>query len=333
MADRIPIERIAIGDSVKDGVYRLKAVRKDPSGGYSFTVSDKTGEMRGLISPERWVESYKDLVDGAVAINAVVYVGNDGEPLLKLRSMALAPGGTYRPSDLFDGLSEEKIKSYTDEIKKAINTIPNPSLKALATAVLSKKTLSSLAGQPATLAYYGRYMGGALAATAAVTKIAMQMGAAYNRQENGLYHLPLDWSVLITASVVHMAAIPEFYTETAPFRMTEEGVQRGYMSLLQDKIEKTIQTYKVRLSTSELSKLLNVLVSAVPKKTGICSTSPEGKMLRAAINFYSEMDQLSRTLSESDFDEVDTYTYLNRIGFVVTGQGEEPADRIGGVAA
>lgn len=321
--ERVAVEALAPGDSIKGGIYRLKAVAKNPAGGYDLIISDKTAEIKGFIAPERWIDKYSDLIGGAVQLYAVVYVGNDNAPLVKVKSMQSAPSGSYKPSDLFDGLSPQKIAEYKKTIRELTARIPSKAMKALVGVVLSEETLNRLSIMPASIAYQGRYLGGALAETAASASIVTKAAVAYTTQSNGLYDYKFDWSVLCTAALLHMCAIPEFYTAEQPFRMTERGVQRGYMSLLQDKIETAVREGGIALSDEQVSKLLNVLSASVPRKTGIRATCPEGKAFRLLLQFYEEMDQAAAALAEYDFKEGESYAYLTQVGYMTARQGEE----------
>lgn len=323
MADRVAVESLAPGDSIKGGIYRLKSAEKSPQGGYSIILSDKSGEVAGEISAERWVKEYSDLVGGAVTLNAVVYVGNDNGPYIKVKSLASAPEGTYKPSELFDGLSPEKIKEYEATIKGLTNRIPSKAMRDLVGTILTEDTLGKLATLPASLAYHGKYLGGALAATAAVASLTTKEAVAYVKVENGLYSLNFDWSTLCAAALLHTAALPDFYTATQPFKMTEKGLQRGYMSLLQEKIQKAIVGKKIPVTDEQVSKLLNVLECSVPMKSGVKATCPEGKVLRSVLMFYEEMDQTAAALSEHEFEEGENYAYLKKLGYMTARQGEE----------
>ena len=284
---------------------------------------DKSGEVPGTISSERWVDKYSDLIGGAVTVNAVVTVGADNGPLVKVKSLAKAADGAYKPSDLFDGLSPEKIKEYKATIKGLTARIPSKAMRSLVDSVLTDKTLNRLSVMPASLAYHGKYLGGALAATASVATIATKSAVAFVKQSNGIYDLSFDWSILCTAALLHTAAIPEFYTGVQPFKMTEKGVQRGYMSLLQEKITKVVAEKKIPVTDEQVSKLLNVLECSVPRKTGIKATCPEGKALRICLQFYEEMDMTASALSEHEFAEGEDYAYLRRLGYMTARQGEE----------
>lgn len=325
-AERVAVNCLAPGDSIKGGIYKLKSVTKSSSGGYDLILADKTAEIKGFIAPERWVDKYREFIGGAVTIFAVVYVGTDNEPLVKVKSMESAPSEGYKPSDLFDGLSPQKVAEYKKTIRELTARIPSKAMQALVNSMLTEERLNVLAKMPASLAYQGRYLGGALAETAASASIVTKAAVAYTKQSNGLYNYKFDWSTLCGAALLHMCAIPEFYTAEQPFKMTEKGVQRGYMSLMQDEIEVAIKTNSITLSDEQVSKLINVLSASVPRKTGIRATCPEGKAFRLILQFYEEMDQAAAVLAEYDFKEGESYAYLSTIGYMTARQGEMEAD-------
>ena len=317
MGDRKKISSMVIGDAVKGDAYLLKSLTHQPDGSYSVLLSDKTGDLSGVIPAERWENTYKALVGGAVSVHAVIHVGTDNAPLVKVKSLGRAGEGTYKPSDLFDGLSEEQIKAYKGSISKLWEKIPSAEIKDLVRVTLTKETLKAMSLLPASLDKHGRYMGGALAATAGVASIATSSMVSYVKAENGLYHLPIEWSILVGAALLHMAAIPEYYTLEQPFRKTEIGVQRGYLSLLQSKLESVVREKNLSISEGQMSKLLNTLESGRIKRSGVSPTSPEGHVLRSAIFFYSNLDRMSSALDGYDFREGSIYTWLDRVGYAM----------------
>lgn len=320
MADKISsITTLAIGDSVKGDVFLLKSLNRQSDGSYSLILSDKTGEMPGVVPAERWEPSYKALVGGAVSVHAVIHVGTDNQPLVKVKSLGKALEGTFKPSDLFDGLTEEQIKTYKQGIIRLWEKIPSPEVKELVRVTLTKNTLKELGVLPASLDKHGRYMGGALAATCSVTNIAVTSMVAYSKTENGLYHLPIEWSTLIGAGLLHMVAIPEYYTSDQPFRKTETGVQRGYLSLLQSRLEKSVRDNNLAISDQLFNRLLNTLESSRLTRSGVSPTSPEGHILRWALWFYSNLDQMSAALDGYDFKDGEIYTWLARVGYAMEG--------------
>ena len=324
--ERKKVADIAVGDGLKGEIYRLDTITRGSDGNYNITLSDQSGQIAGIIPAERFVNDYNHLLNGAVVVNGSVLVGNDSQPVVKVRSLALAGGDTYKANEIFSGLSPEKIKEYNDFINASIERlISDKGLRLLVRAVLSKSMLNDLATLPASLAYHGRYMGGALAATATVTRMVAQNVIAYNKMSNGLYKIDYDWSVLIAASLLHMIGIPGYITNERPWRYTEAGLSRGYMSLVQEKLVSVIREKKIPVSDENLSKVLDILACSVPRKSGIRAVTPEGRMFRAVLLNYEEIDQLAAALDSHEFSEGASYEYLRGIGYITADKEEEVA--------
>ena len=300
----LEISKIVIGDKVSDGVYCLKSIDK-ASDNYNVVLKDKTGELLCELARERFNDNLTALVGGAVKTTFVVKNGMNTEPLGVIKSIEKAEEGTYKSSDLFDSLSEEKIVFYKNTIKECISYIQREDLKTLVAKIIDEQMLSQLSKMPATLAYHGVYGGGALAATATITRMVMQTPFQYLKMQNGLYHPVLDWDVLIASSLLMYCGIPDYYTNTQPFRKTPIGVERGYLSVLQRKVELSNDS----VDEMTLARILNILSSSAPFKSGVKATSSEGTILRKCSEMYEELDKLDAGREGYEAEGDETYFY------------------------
>lgn len=309
------IEKITIGQKLEDEVFVLKSLVKLKEGGYRAVLSDKTGEINASISDERFDASYSDFVGGAVHVNALVVNGEDAGLEAKIKSLCLAKKGEFKPSELFDSISEEKIAVYINVIKDAIGRIPDASCKALCHAVLTDEVLAGLAKYPASIGYHARFRGGALAATAEVTALALQTGIMHQKAQNGLYEPTIEWSILLSGALLHLVAVLDYF-EDQPWHRTAAGVDRGYMSLLQSRIERTIANAEFQVDDALFARLLNVLQVAQPKAL-VKATTPAGVILRHCQQMYFELDMLDsasadHTGSDAQFFETRTKRFINQ---------------------
>lgn len=300
----LEISKIVIGDKVNDGVYCLKSV-SESSGGYEVILKDKSGELLCELAKERFSDSLRQLVGGAVKTTFVVKNGLNSQPLGAIKSIEKADAGSYKPSDLFDGLSEEKIVIYKNTIKECLSHIQREDLKQLVAKILDEQMLSQLSKMPATVGYHGTYGGGALAATASITKMSMQAALQYVRGANGLYHPLLDWDILIASSLLQYCGVPDYITDTQPFRKTAIGLERGYISLLQRKIEGTENS----VDELTLARIINILSSSVPFKSGVKATSSEGIILRQCSIMYEELDKTDASVAGYEAEDGEEYFY------------------------
>lgn len=304
----LEISKIVIGDKVNDGIYCLKSVNK-ASDNYNVVLKDKTGELLCELANERFNDNLYQLVGGAVKTTLIVKNGINTTPLGVIKSIEQAEVGSYKPSELFDGLSDEKIAQYKKIISEATGIIKRKDLKALVAKILDEQMLSQLAKMPATLAYHGIYGGGALAATACITKMVMQAALQYVKLENGLYHANLDWDTLLTASLLMYCGVPDYYTDTQPFRKTPIGIERGYISVLQRKVELSNES----VDELTLARIINILSASAPFKSGVKATSSEGIILRSCSLMYEELDQIDSGMANHEPEEGETYFYDKRL--------------------
>jgi hypothetical protein len=236
----------------------------------------------------------------------------------KIKSLSLADKGTFKVSDVFDGLSEDKVSQYKKDIKEAVSYIKDASFASLVNAILTEDTINLLSVWPASIAYHGRYRGGALATAASVTKMMLHSSNIYLKEGNGIYSpANFDWSLLLTASLIHTVGCIDYITEQ-PWKKTTAGLERGYMSILQSRIEKAIRISNVEISDDALSKLLNVLGCAVSMKTSVKATCPEGVAFRKTLELYEELDMMAAGAADHEVEDGETYFWDYRLKRCVT---------------
>ena len=290
-------------------------------------LSDRTGEIAAILPDERYNGTMQDLVGGAVLVNGIVLNGRNMSPYVKIKSIAKAEKGSYQPSEIFDGLDEAHIDGYINVIKTSVSKIFDEELRGFVEACFSEEVLRELASKPASLAYHARYRGGALACAATVVKMATQAGVQYQKWNCGLYGSTLDWGMLVAAALLSSYGVLTYYTES-PWRKSTSGLQRGYMSMLQSSLTK-IMMQGNKLSDDKFDKLLNILASSVPMKSGVKATSPEGMILRHVLMLYEELDMFDASVAEHEPEEGETYYYDSRLKRTVP---IAPAEQEGGAA-
>ncbi len=306
------IKDIAIGDKLTDCIFVLKKLVKTTKGDYSAVLADKTDTIPAVMAAERFERSMPDMVGGAVCLNGVVLNGTDMAPYVKIKSMTKAKAGSFKTSDLFQGLSEKRIAEYKGAIRDTISHIPNEACKLLCEKALSDEVLDTLSRMPASIGFHGRYSGGALATAATVSKMAIQAGVQYQNWNNGLYGTALNWSVLVTASLLHTLAVKEYFAHEQPWNKTEIGMNRGYFSLLQSDIEAVIHENSIQLDERLLSCILNVLGCAVSMKTSVKATCPEGILFRHTLMAYEDLDMLAEETANHEAEDGEEGFYSSR---------------------
>ena len=306
------IKDLIIGTKVKEECFVLKRMALSKEDQYMVILSDKSGEVDAICSKNLITDDIKGCVSAAVKITGVVMPGQERKPVLNIKEIAKASSNDYKPSDLFDGLSEEKIAEYISLICEMKGYVKHEGFRALLDLALSEETLSRFSVMPATLGYYGKYRGGALAAPAVISVMCKDIGCEYVIHYNALHQKNIDWSLLLTASLLITYGVLNFITPIEPFSRTQIGVDRGYCSILQSMIEKIIYTNNLCITEEELSRLLNVICCSVASKTGIIATSKEGIILRKVLALYAELDMLDMGSSEHEKSSEDETFYYDQ---------------------
>lgn len=289
---RTKISEVIIGNKIND-VYRLLDIKQ--SGDQVFMQITDASDIEGLpavISIGRFEKNMMSWKDSAVYFEGVVLPGPNMKPTIKVINMRLAKKSEYIVRDIFNGISEAAKKDYIMQIKNIIKATPNIGCRQLLEAILTEEILEKLSVYPASLNFHGRYRGGALAATAMVTRLVVSTGNELYKHKNGLYNIKIDWSILATASLLHAVGVLD-YIQLQPLQKTVSGLQRGYLSILQSTIEKAVYKNNVAISDDTLSAILNALAAAVPMKSEVKATSEEGTILRHSLLLYEEVDRLS----------------------------------------
>lgn len=297
MGDVLHVNELIIGAKV-NMVLALVSVKECADNTLSCEFKDVTGSIAGTVRDISLYDSLKTQIGGAVKLTAVVKPGENRKSMLSVKTICAADKSEYRSSDLFDGLSKEKIEEYKNLISNLKRHIKHPGYRCLVDAALSDPTLEKLSQMPATLGYYGRYRGGALAGSAVVAEMVKQTGCTYVTQYNALHAGNIDWSLLLTAALLNTLGVINYITPEAPFTKTAVGIERGYISVLQSIIEKTIYSNDIEISDLDVSRLLNTIGCSVSKRTAVRATSKEGIILRHTLAMYAELDMFDFGLSE-----------------------------------
>ncbi len=312
MKERKCVKDIIIGDRFNNDTFCLKELKTMPDGGAKLTLSDKTGEITGEISPERFLSEYNEWTNNAVKITAIAVDTTGMKPHLLVRNIALAGTNEYSANELFMGLSKETIDEYLSMIKRTMEYVTHPGFRTLLDVAFTDIALQRLSSLPATINRFGTYAGGALAEAALVSEMCMRSCIAYVNHGNGLYSGGIDWSLLLTGALLCSYGNLRYLTDM-PWKRTAAGMQRGYISTLQSSIEELIRNHNIPIDELDLAKLLNILGASVSFKTEVKSSCKEGIVLRHTMHIYQEMDILDNGVEtykeEHTEEERESYFY------------------------
>lgn len=308
------VKDLVIGETVDRDIFSVKEIGRENNGNISLVLSDNTGSINSTI-PKIIADKIKLAeLEGAVVECSGVILTEARQSLFVIKEIELATD--YVPAEVFPGLPQRKVEEYIADIKAIKQMITHPGYRALVDACLTDENLLKLAKLPATIGYYGRYAGGALAATDCVTRIMLTSMTSYSKRGNGLTTTEPSWYPLIAASLLYLYGNIRFFTDKAPFRKTRTGVAMGYFPTLQSMIVEVIKTNNVPLSQEEIDILLNILHVSVSTKTEAGAISKDGPILRHIISLYAECDAIDWEIATHDStkDENGYYysTKLNR---------------------
>lgn len=303
------IKDLVIGQRV-EGLFCILNSLKESDGAYFATFKDRDSSIPGRIISELLDDTIKSIVGSAVKISAVVIPGKETAPMLNVKSIAKANPGEFNPLDLTEGLSEEKVREYKEIIRICIKQIQHPGYKELVERLLSEDNLNRLATIPASLAYYGKYRGGALAGAALISIMCRDTGVEYVRHFNAIHQRNIDWSLLLTGSLLNTIGTLIYITPEAPYTKTVVGMDKGYVGVTQSIIEKTIYQNQIPITEEECARLINVITCAVATKTDIRNSAKEGIILRHCLALYAELDMLDYAFAEHEkSDENEQFFY------------------------
>lgn len=306
------INKIVVGESVND-CFILKSISPDKNGDYAIVLADKTGEVSGLL-PKSCFSNGMESLKGC-AVDIVGIVTNQGKnPFVKCRSISAATN--YKLSELLNGLPDEKIQEYKTIIRAVQGCIRNPHYKMLVDHCLTDEVLEKLAKFPASLNSYGKYAGGALASCAIVSDMAVHMGQIYVQLGNGIYSKDFQWSLLLTAALLHTYGNLKFIVPDAPFKKTDIGNSMGLLAVMQLSIQEMCNAKQIPLSEAEFADLINTLNASILATSNIKAVNKEGIMLRHIISLYNECDVFDCEVAASDFSGTNT-TWSGKLGRVI----------------
>lgn len=293
------IKDLVVGESLNE-VFILKSISTDRNNDYSIVLADKTGEINGYIPKACYSASIDTLVGNPVMFNGIV--SNMGKsPYLKCRSISVAT--SFKMSDLMYGLPEEKKEAYKVIIRTIQAYVKNPHYKALVDSCLTDEVLDKLGILPATLSSYGKYPGGALASCAVVSDMAVHMGKIYLNLGNGIYTKDFQWSLLLTAALLHTYGNIRFITNEVPFKKTDIGNCMGLLAILQQSLQELCVKEQIPLTDEEFADLINTLHASIYASSPIKAVNKEGVMLRHIISLFNECDVFDCEVANTDFGE------------------------------
>ena len=301
---------LILGTAFENQPFVLESIRRNTSDRIAITFSDRSGVANGCITKSIASEIHLDQCIGKVFNISAAILVDAKQPLIVVRS--ISETNDYQPAELFSGLSEDMIQTYTKTIQELKNRVKNPNYRALLDVCLSAENIAKLGALPASHNGHGLYVGGCLAATAVITDLALYDGARYAKLANGIYSAAPNWDLLITAGLLHTYGRFQFYDGNDPFKKSVMGIRMNYFPILQSSLERTILEQKITLTEEEFGNLINVLQVAVSGKTSTRAITKDGSILRHTISLYRECDMMDYTAANHLSAEGEDFFYDKR---------------------
>lgn len=301
---------LILGTAFENQPFVLESIGHVSNDKVAVTISDRSGSANGCITKTLFSQLALEQCIGRVFIISAAVLVEMKQPLIVIRSMSECT--EYQPAELFSGLSESMIATYTKNIQELKARVKNANYRRLLDVCLSDSNLNRLSKLPASLNGHGLYVGGCLAATAVVTDLALYDGARYAKLANGIYSVAPNWDLLITAGLLHTYGMFRFYDENDPFKKSVMGVRMNYYPILQSSLERTMIEQGISLTEEEFGNLINVLQVAVGGKTTTKAISKDGSILRHTISLYRECDIMDYTAANHLPVEGESFFYDRR---------------------
>ena len=295
---------LAVGEMVKEEAFMLKELSGKDRVNTAFILTDSKGRMPASIPNEIADEvKLEELVGTVVDVEGIV-IPDGMVPILRVKSLKVSTD--FVPVEVTGGLSGDKVKAYITDIGYIKSVIKTEGLRALLDACLTEENLKKLSELPATLGLYGKYPGGALAATSSVSRMVISSTQSYVKMGNGFSTGNPNWNVLVAASLLFMyGTITYFEKKDGKTVKSRKGMTVGYYACLQEALD--IQRSKLNIEENDYALLLNILQVSVSDRTEVSAISKDGIVLRNIIKMYGEMDSLDWEIATHQDEEKELF--------------------------
>ena len=327
------VKDVCTGNVYNGFVAGIKNLRRDQDI-YLFFLFDKTGEIEAKLHSSILEDG---MIDGDEVVADFSFIRKEGHKIAMVKALRRADPQRdhYNAMDLYTGLDKKHVDGYKAMIMRAIDYVgkyeqertdtkhQERHFHALLTAYYTEEEFRTLASLPASVNGIGRYLGGALALIVNVTYAAKDVAIEFHRFGNGLYPVDMDYSLVITATLLCMAGMKDYVGPD--LKKTRKGIARGYYGLLQERLLPLCR--ECQLTEDEEDKLLNTLMCMFPGCGAIKSVTVESSLCRGIYALYGEVDEAALFQSESpdEASKIMGYSYSDRLNrpFLINRQEEE----------
>lgn len=287
------------GSEIKEQICRIENIRQVKDG-FSFTCKDSSGSIGAWVAERLYTkEQLTELSAKPVSITGVVLAKSCNHKEIKVKVINPAESTSFDVDQLWKNISDEKLDTYISTIRYYIDKVQNPRYKELLALHYSNENIKRMRTMPATHIRQGSLGGGMLHEIATVTLACVAMANHYSKMANGIYSFPIDWDLLLTGALMHLAGNFLYFNEEPPHLKSSLGVNQGYASCEQGMIYYYVYSQGVALSAEELSMLLGVVAQCNEFRAGAKACCQEAIILHSVYNMYAYLDRYDHALSDA----------------------------------
>lgn len=338
-SEHLNVKDLSPGSCINEEVYYLKTMKEKGNGqGYVLVFTDKTGTVQAHLHKETYKEEYISLVGGAVKVGGFVDLQNGG-PYIRIFSLEKPAPEEVDNTTLVKSLTKDERNFLRKEMESLIERVEHPGYNALLRFVFRENIINKMAEFPATLVAEACFCGGLLHKTVTVTKMAYEQAKIFDGFRTEIFNgIPeIDYSLLVSAGLLHAIGKIREYAQTIPFQKTELGYYQGPRELTMQTIVACENRMKVEIAdTPEITPLeharLSSAILSMYREQGMHTITREGTILSAANNQYRSMDShVSAQLLAVEQGAMAGFVYDTRFGgYVEVSRDSEPRDNNGG---
>lgn len=287
------------GSEVNDQICRIENIRRVKDG-FAFTCKDSSGAIDAWVAERLYTkEQLTELSAKPVSITGAVLAKSCSYKEIKVKIIKVAESASFEAEQLWKNISDEKLDLYIATIRYYMDKVQNPRYKELLTLHFSDENITRMRTMPATHTRQGSLGGGMLHEIATVTLASVAMANHYVKMSNGIYSFPINWDLLLTGALMHLAGNLLYFNETPPHLKSSLGVNQGYASCEQGMIYYYVYSQGVTLSAEELSMLLGVVAQCNEYRAGVKACCQEAIILHSVYNMYAYLDRYDHALSDA----------------------------------
>lgn len=266
---------------------------------YDITLQDKDTRKSAYLRANLYsFDQMKEMKGKSVLITGLHEPGmrNVQPEKIKIKNIEIK---SAEEEDVLQGylhLDNETINQLITQIKKYISWVGKEVMpyRRLLECFYTDANIEKMKTMPATHIRQGSPLGGMLHATVMVTELAYSSALRYIKWANGVYSFgdnrSINWDLLLTAGLLHLAGNFIYYGEDIPHKKTDLGVEQGFSNCRQQYLLKLAIINHINISDDEMGALLGTMARLNEQKEGIQKCRHEAYFLENAYNLFQQMD-------------------------------------------